>query len=100
MPNILAAKSFLVRFADRKPRTRYRYTQMIQAFMTWYGLPLTDVRVKVPKSLPTYVEDTDIEKLLAVTSKKRSHKAIIERDRLLIKTAWRTGLRRAILLAP
>ena len=93
-PNAEAAKSFLVRYSDKKPRTRYRYTQMIQAFMTWYGLPLSGVRVRIPKSLPTYVEDLDIEKMLSAAGKKRSHKENVERDCLLIKTAWRTGLRR------
>jgi hypothetical protein len=39
VPNAEAAKSFLTRYADKSARTRYRYTQMIQAFMTWYGLP-------------------------------------------------------------
>lgn len=93
-PTIEATKSFLARFTHLKPRSRYRYTQMIQTFMTWYGQPLTEVTVKIPKDLPTYIEDKDIEKLLAVVDTKRSHMDTVERDRLLIKTAWRTGLRR------
>lgn len=94
VPNAEAAKSFLTRYADKSARTRYHYTQMIQAFMTWYGLPLSGVRVRIPKSLPTYIEDSEIMKLLEAVGDKRSHKENIERDLLLIKTAWRTGLRR------
>jgi integrase len=96
-PNAEAAKSFLTRYSDHKPRTRYRYTEMIQQFMTWYGQPLKGVNVKIPRDLPTYIEDEDIEKLLAGVDKKRSHMDNVERDRLLIKTAWRTGLRRVEL---
>ena len=70
---------------------------MIQKFMTWYGQPLKGVNVKIPRDLPTYIEDEDIEKLLAGVDKKRSHMDNVERDRLLIKTAWRTGLRRVEL---
>ncbi len=59
------AKGFLAQYSDRKPRTLYRYAQMIKAFMKWYGEPLDDVKVRVPKSLPAYTEDSDVEKLLA-----------------------------------
>ena len=58
------AKAFLTRYADKQPRTRYRYTQMIKAFMRWYGQPLDDLRVRVPKSLPPYCEDEALDKLL------------------------------------
>ena len=30
------AKSYLSRFTDRKPRTLYRYAQMLRVFMKWY----------------------------------------------------------------
>jgi hypothetical protein len=39
----------------------------------------------------------NIRELLAVIPNKRSHKSCIERDRLLILMAWRSGLRRAEL---
>jgi len=50
------AKAFLTRYAEKKPRTRYRYTQMIQAFMRWYGQPIDDVKVRDSK----YNKDRDI----------------------------------------
>ncbi len=79
-PSPELAKGFLSQYADRKARTLYRYTQMLRGFMKWYGEPMDDVKIKVPKTLPPYTEDSDIEKLLAVIPKKRSHKGCIERD--------------------
>ena len=35
------AKGFLAQYADRKPRTLYRYAQMIGVFMKWYGESIT-----------------------------------------------------------
>jgi len=32
--------------------------------MRWCDKPIDDVKVSVPKSLPTYVTDQDIERLL------------------------------------
>ena len=91
------AKGFLAKYADRKPRTLYRYAQMIKAFMKWYGEPLDDIKVRVPKTLPSYTEDHDIEKLLDAIGQKKSHKGCIIRDRLIVEVAWRTGMRRAEL---
>jgi integrase/recombinase XerD len=65
--------------------------------MKWYGEPIDDVKIKVPKTLPPYTEDNDIEKLLEVIPKKRSHKGCIERDQLMVLLDWRSGLRRAEL---
>src|SRR4030042_5380468 len=70
---------------------------MIKGFMKWYGEPIDDVKIKVPKTLPPYTEDSDIEKLLEVIPKKRSHKGCIERDQLMVLLACKTGLRRAEL---
>jgi integrase/recombinase XerD len=96
-PSPELAKSFLAQYTNRKVRTLYRYTQMIRGFMKWYGEPIDDVKIKVPKTLPPYTEDSDIEKLLVVIPKKRSHKDCIERDQLIVLLAWRSGLRRAEL---
>ncbi|MFC2019518.1 tyrosine-type recombinase/integrase [Chloroflexota bacterium] len=98
-PSPELAKKFLVQFADRMPRTMYRYAQMIKAFMKWYGDPITDITVKIPKTMPPYTEDADIEKLLNVIGNKRSHKTCIIRDRLMVEVAYKTGMRRAELAA-
>jgi hypothetical protein len=70
---------------------------MTRGLVKWYGEPIDDVKIKVPKTLPPYTEDSDIEKLLAAIPNKRSHKHCIERDQLLVVLAWRSGLRRAEL---
>ncbi|UCG55437.1 MAG: hypothetical protein JSV32_04355, partial [Dehalococcoidia bacterium] len=36
-PSLELAKSFLTQYADKKPRTLYRYVQMLGSFMKWYG---------------------------------------------------------------
>ncbi len=91
------AKAFLGRYASLKPRTRYRYTQMIRLLMRWYGQPIDDVKVKVPRSLPPYIEDKAIQELLKAIDCHKTHKGCIPRDRLLVETAFRTGMRRAEL---
>ena len=73
------AKGFLSQYTNRKPRTLARYTKMIGGLMKWFGEPL-DFKVKVPKSLPEYTEDSDIEKLIAVIENKKTHKGSIVRD--------------------
>ena len=93
------AKSFLTQFANKKPRTLYRYAQMIKAFMHWYGEPINDFKVKVPKSLPSYTEDNDIDKLFKAIEEKKTHKGTVIRDHLLVESALQTGLRRSELAA-
>jgi integrase len=75
-------KSFLTKYADYNLHTLYRYTHMIKGFMKWYGEPLVDVNIKVPKTLPPYTEDVDIEKLLDAVVDKKTHKGVIARDKL------------------
>ena len=89
------AKEFLAQFADRKPRTLYRYAQMVKSLMKWYGQPMDEFKVKIPRTLPAYIEDDQIERLLDAIDSKKTHKGSIERDRLLIQLDVKTGLRRA-----
>ena len=49
-PSSDLAKSYLSQYSDRKPRTLYRYAQMLRVFMKWYGEPMNDVKVKRPKN--------------------------------------------------
>ncbi len=90
------AKSFLSPFSDRKPTTLARYAAIIKVFLKWYGEEL-DINIRVPKILPSYVERTDIEKLLEAMRTKRSHRNTIERDILLVDLAIHSGLRRSEL---
>ncbi len=96
-PSPELAKGFLAQYADRKPRTLYRYAQMIRVFMKWYGEPMDDLKVKVPKTLPPYTEDSDIEKLFAAIENKKTHKGCIVRDSLLTALALKSGMRRGEL---
>jgi len=59
------AKGFLAQYSDRKPRMLYRYAQMLRVFMKWYGEPICDLKVNIPKTLPPYIKDSEIEKLFS-----------------------------------
>ncbi len=96
-PSPELAKGFLAQYADRKPRTLYRYAQMIRVFMKWYGEPMDDCRIKVPKTLPPYTKDSEVERLVSAIGNKRSHKGCIVRDTLIVELAVKTGLRRSEL---
>ncbi len=79
-PSPEPAKGFLAQYVDRKPRTLYRYAQMVKAFMKWYGQPVEDLKVKIPRTLPPYTEDSDVEKLFRAIESKETHKGCIVRD--------------------
>lgn len=96
-PSPELAKGFLAQYVDRKPRTLYRYAQMVKAFMKWYGQPVEDLKVKIPRTLPPYTEDSDVEKLFRTIESKQTHKGCIVRDGLLVALALKTGMRRSEL---
>ena len=79
-PSAQLAKSFLAQYADRKERTLYRYAQMLRMFMRWYGEPIDDVKIKIPKSLPPYTEQAEVDKLLEAIASKKTHKRTIARS--------------------
>ena len=92
-PSALLAKNFLGKWQNSKPSTLYKYVGIIRGFLVWYGEEL-NLKVKLEKLLPDYVDDNDIKKLLVVLDNKRSHKKSILRDKLLIELAYNSGLRR------
>ncbi|MFC2017193.1 tyrosine-type recombinase/integrase [Chloroflexota bacterium] len=96
-PSPELAKGFLAQYSDRKSRTLYRYAQMIRVFMKWYGEPMDDFKVKIPKTLPPYTEDSEIEKLFNAIENKKTHKSCIVRDSLMVALALKTGMRRSEL---
>ena len=73
-PSIELAKGFLSQYTNRKPCTLARYTATIKGFMKWYGEPMDDFKVKFPKTLPPYTEESDVEKLFQAIENKKSHK--------------------------
>jgi integrase len=96
-PSPQLAKGFLVKYSDHKPRTLYRYAQMLKGLMKWYGEPLEDLKIRIPKSLPPYTDDAKIERLIQAIESKKTHKGTIIRDKLLIELALKTGMRRSEL---
>jgi len=96
-PSPSLVKSFIAQYADRAPATQARYASTLKAFMKWYGQPMDDFRIKVPRALPQYVEDAEIDRLFAAIEGKRSHKGSIARDRLMIELYLKTGMRRGEL---
>ena len=69
---------------------------MIGSFLKWYG-ETWDLKVKIPKTLPAYVEDSDIDKLFKAIEAKRTHRSCIVCDALMTAVALKTGMRRAEL---
>jgi integrase/recombinase XerD len=96
-PSAELAKVFLSYYAGRKPATLARYAATIKSFMKWYGEPIDNFRVRVPKTLPPYTEDSDVDKLRQAISDKKTHRGKIIRDRLLVDLGLDTGMRRGEL---
>jgi integrase/recombinase XerD len=96
-PSPVMAKGFLAQYASSKPRTLARYGATIKSFMKWYGEPIDDFRVRIPRALPPYTEDSDVDKVRCAFESKATHKGCITRDVLLIDLALTSGMRRAEL---
>ena len=65
--------------------------------MKWYGEPIDDFKVKIPKTLPPYTEGSAVEQLLSAIENKKTHKGTIVRATLLVAVALKTGIRRGEL---
>jgi len=96
-PSVALAKGFLAQYAGRKPRTLARYGATIKSFMKWYGEPMDDFKVRVPKTIPPYTEDSDVDKVRSAFENKKTHKGCIVRDTLLVDLAVNSGMRRGEL---
>ncbi len=72
-PSPSLVKGFIAQYADRTPATQARYASTLKTFMKWYGQPMEDFHIKVPRALPQYVEDAEIDKLIRAVESKRSH---------------------------
>jgi len=96
-PSADLAKGFLATYTNRSPATLLRYSSTIKGFMKWLGEPLEDLKLAQPKTLPPYIEDRDIEKLMAAIGDKKNHKRLITRDLLIVKLTIQSGLRRGEL---
>jgi len=84
----------MARYSSLSLRTQARYGATIKIFMKWCGFPMDDYRFKLPKSLPQYIEDIDIDDLLNAIKNKKSRKDTIKRDLLIVELFLTTGMRR------
>jgi len=96
-PTPSLAKEFISGYYHCSLSTQARYTATIKGFMRYYGEPIDDVKIKVPKHLPQYVESGQIESLLSSIENKKSHKGSIERDLLIVELYLKSGMRRSEL---
>ncbi len=94
-PTIELFTKFFQRYAKLAPSTRARYYYVFSAFFNWYDGQKIPFKVKAPKPLPQLVPDADIARLKGALETKRTQRALIERDLVLVDTIENTGLRRA-----
>ncbi|MBI2935087.1 MAG: tyrosine-type recombinase/integrase [Chloroflexi bacterium] len=95
-PSPELATAFLSKFARHKATTLYRYHSIVKTFLAWYGERL-ETRIRVPETLPDYIQPEDLDKLKEAMRSKKTHKGVIERNVLLIDLGSKTGLRRSEL---
>ena len=91
------AVQFIASYKNRKITTRARILYILKGFYRHSGLGEIPLKIKEPQHLPQYVHLDDIETLLAALRSKKSHKRSLERDIVLVKTAYFAGLRRGDL---
>ncbi len=91
------AVQFIASYKNRKVTTRARNLYILKGFYRHSGLGEIPLKIKEPQHLHQYVHLEDIEKLLAALRSKKSHKRSLERDIVLVKTAYFAGLRRGDL---
>ena len=73
------AEKFLSKSVHLKPNSRARYATYLKGFLDYLNIPF-DVKVKVPKTLPDYIESSDIDQIVEWIKSKQSHKKSIDRD--------------------
>ena len=70
---------------------------MVKGFMSWYGEPLDDLIIKVPKSIPKYTDDSTIDRVRDAIQNKQTHGGLIIQGLLLYDLLRKSGQRRAEL---
>ena len=90
------ALNYLAQSAPIKPNSRSRYATYLKGFLNYFDIPF-EVKIKVPKTLPDYIEGSDIDQIVEWIKSKKSHKRSIDRDLTLLETARKTGMRRSEL---
>jgi integrase/recombinase XerD len=94
-PSADLAKQFLSQYLNRKQNTRAGYYAQIAMLMKWYGDPIDDCRVSPAEEMPEVVESRDLDRIEEAIRNRKTHKKLIQRDILLVRTLRYTGIRRA-----
>jgi integrase len=94
-PSADLAKQFLSQYLDRKQNTRAGYYAQIAMVMKWYGDPIDDCRVSPAEEMPELVDSRDLDRIEEAIRNRKTHKKLIQRDILLVRTLRYTGMRRA-----
>ena len=89
-----SAENFLSKSNHTKPNTRAKYATYLKAFLKYLDIPF-DLTVKVPKTLPEYVEGSEIEKIVEWIKNRKTYRDTVGADLTLIETAMKTGMRRS-----
>ena len=89
-----SAENFLSKSNHTKPNTRAKYITYLKAFLKYLDIPF-DLTVKVPKTLPEYVEGSEIEKIVEWIKNRKTYRDTVDADLTLIETAMKTGMRRS-----
>ena len=92
--NAESAENYLSKSNHTKPNTRAKYITYLKAFLKYLDIPF-DLTVKVPKTLPEYVEVSEIEKIVEWIKNSKTYRDTIDADLTLIETAMKTGMRRS-----
>jgi hypothetical protein len=85
-PSADLAKQFLSQYLDRKQNTRAGYYAQLAMFMSWYSDPIDDSSVGPEERMPELVEARDLDKIEEAIRNHQTHKELIQRDILLVRT--------------
>ena len=91
-----SAEKYLSKSNHLKPNSRAKYATYLKGFLNYLDIPF-DLTVKVPKTLPEYVEVAEIEKIVEWIKNRKTYRNTIEADLTLIETLKKTGMRRSEL---
>jgi integrase len=95
LPSADLAEQFLSGYLDLKQNTRAGYYAQIAMLMKWYGDPIDDCRVSPAEEMPELVDSSDLDRIETAIQDRKTHKKLIQRDILLVRTLRYTGMRRA-----
>ncbi len=67
------AEKYLSKPVHPKPNPRAKYSAYLKGFLNYLDIPF-DVKVKVPKTLPGYVEVSGIDQIVEWIKGRKTHK--------------------------